>query len=107
MGSEPFAGFLRKTLSAALLLVPALVIGAEAAPVAGLAPDARPLGAPVLKTFSATPEARAQATRGLSQPLPPGLAFLKDQGAWYTPFTRPGMPGYYDIRGLHTSADGR
>ncbi|OYX43944.1 MAG: hypothetical protein B7Z02_07110 [Rhodobacterales bacterium 32-67-9] len=26
------------------------------------------------------------------------LKFLEDQGAWYTPFTRPGMTGPYKIR---------
>ena len=39
------------------------------------------------------------------QPAPPGsiVKFLADQGAWYTPFTHPGMPGYYDLRGMHVS----
>ena len=81
--------------------LPCLVIGAEAAPVAGLAPYERPAGAPVIRNPVLTPEQRAQATRGIAQPLPAGLGFLADQGAWYTPFTHPGMPGYYDIRGLH------
>lgn len=71
--------------------------------VAGLAPYERPQGAPVL--LEPLPEAtRAQwATHGISEPVPPAiLAFLKNQGAWYTPFSRPGMTGHYDIRGWHT-----
>lgn len=87
--------------AAAIIILPGLVIGAEAAPIAGLAPYERPAGAPVVKSVGMTPEARAQATRGVAQPLPPGLGFLNDQGAWYTPFTQPGMPGVYDIRGMH------
>jgi hypothetical protein len=30
-----------------------------------------------------------------------GLGFMKDQGAWYTPFNQPNLAGRYDIRGLH------
>ena len=29
------------------------------------------------------------------------LALLDRQGAWYTPFNLPGMPGYYDLRQWH------
>lgn len=32
------------------------------------------------------------------------LAFLADQGAWYTPFTRPNLKGRYDLRGFHAAA---
>ena len=71
--------------------------------VAGTAPDQRPPSAPHLATFNQTPETLAKATAGISQPLPPTLKFLNDQGAWYTPFNRPGMPGLYDIRGLHAA----
>jgi hypothetical protein len=88
---------------ALIVVLPGLVIGAEAAPIAGLAPYERPVGAPVIKSVNMTPEARGQATRGVAQPLPSGLGFLNDQGAWYTPFTHAGMPGYYDIRGMHRS----
>lgn len=82
--------------------LPGVVVGAEAAPIAGLTPYERPAGAPVIKNISMTPEMRARATRGIAQPLPPGLGFLNDQGAWYTPFSRRGMPGYYDIRGMYS-----
>jgi hypothetical protein len=85
-----------------LAMVPSsLLNAAEAAPVAGLAPYERPAGAPVIGTLAQTPEWTRLATRGITQPLPSGLKFVADQGAWYTPFTEPGMPGYYDIRNLH------
>jgi hypothetical protein len=48
-----------------------------------------------------TPAWYAQALTGISQPFPYSLRFLEDQGNWYTPFNRPGMPGRYDIRGWH------
>ena len=43
------------------------------------------------------------------QPRPMGVGrdlfgFLKDQGAWYTPFIHPNSTGRYDIRGLHAEA---
>ena len=72
--------------------------------IAGLAPYERPQGAPGL--LEALPEAvrTRWATHGISEPVPPSiLAFLKYQGAWYTPFSHPGMTGNYDIRGWHTA----
>ena len=71
-------------------------------PVAGLAPDQRPAGAPAIMEFTRTDAWRAGALRGVTGPTPESiLRFLGDQGAWYTPFARPGMPGPYDLRGLH------
>lgn len=72
-------------------------------PVAGLAPDRRPPGAPVL-TQGPSQEALAKGMHGISRPLPPGLGFIASQGAWHTPFTRPGMTGPYDLRGWHTES---
>lgn len=69
--------------------------------VAGTAPDRRPEGAPSITTFAKGEQWMAGARAGISDPLPPSLKFLDDQGAWFTPFTHPGMPGPYDIRGLH------
>lgn len=69
-------------------------------PVAGVAPDRRPDGAPVISTLTRDPDWYATALRGVSRPHPESLDFLEDQGNWYTPFTRPGMSGRYDIRGL-------
>jgi hypothetical protein len=40
---------------------------------------------------------------GVSSPIPESLKFLNDQGAWFNPFTRPGMTGPYDLRGWHTA----
>lgn len=69
--------------------------------VAGLAPQQRPAAAPTLRDFNPGPSWRARALSGVSQPVPASLSFLDDQGAWYTPFTQPGMTGYYDLRGWH------
>jgi hypothetical protein len=40
---------------------------------------------------------------GIAAPVPPSMAFLDHQGAWHTPFTLPGMPGYYDLRQWHNA----
>lgn len=74
--------------------------------MAGLTPYERPAGAPAVKSVSRTPEQTARGTAGIGQPMPPGIEWLKDQGAWYTPFERPGMVGYYDLRGWHGAAGG-
>lgn len=71
--------------------------------VAGTAPDRRPEGAPRLTTFAKSPQWLASATTGISQPLPPSLKFLDNQGAWFTPFTHRGMEGPYDIRGWYAA----
>ncbi len=95
-------------ITTALLLAP--MTGADAAsaagqPVAAASRQQRPAVAPSLKQFAHTDAWRAQALRGVSQPYPASLKFLDNQGAWYTPFDRPGMPGPYDPRGLHNAAD--
>lgn len=90
------------------LLCAALASAAGAAdeaapyPVAGLTPWQRPAGAPVIQVHSLSTEAAEQALQGVSKPVPASVtAFMKDQGAWFNPFTRPGMTGPYDIRGWH------
>ena len=70
-------------------------------PIAGTAPSQRPLGAPVIQSVEKDAAWYNRALTGISQPYPSSLRFLEDQGNWYTPFDRPGMPGYYDIRGWH------
>ena len=80
------------------LSLPAWCVDAVAAPIAGLTPYERPVGAPSSRGIMRTPEQTAKITTGIARPLPDGLDFLKDQGAWYTPFDRPGMPAYYDLR---------
>ena len=71
--------------------------------VAGLAPHQRPPGAPTIRELAPDPDRRARALTGIAAPVPPSLAFLDHQGAWYTPFTLPGMPGYYDLRQWHNA----
>lgn len=71
--------------------------------VAGMAPHQRPANAPAIREFRQTPEWRQTALRGVSEPVPTSLKFLNDQGAWYTPFDRAGMPGYYDLRQMHVA----
>ena len=86
-----------------VLLLPVLAATAGAAEdemVGGLRPFERPRGAPTIKEFVRDDAWLARAQRGLGEPAN-GVGFLKDQGAWYTPFTRPNLLGRYDIRGLH------
>jgi hypothetical protein len=90
---------------------PALVLASYCMPAAaqapvesavtGLVPHQRPADAPILGQFSPELGWRARALNGVSEPVPPTLRFLDFQGAWYTPFDRPGMPGRYDLRGWH------
>lgn len=72
-------------------------------PVAGTQPDARPVGAPRITAVTQDAAWWERALFGVSQPFPTSLLFLNSQGAWYTPFNRPGMLGRYDIRGWHAA----
>lgn len=72
---------------------------AQALEVAGLRPDQRPVGAPVIERFEQSEAWKAQALKGIDPPQT-GVEFLKNQGAWYTPFNQPNMPGRYDIRDM-------
>lgn len=74
---------------------------ASEAPVAGLAPQQRPTGAPVIASYEKNGVWYRQALHGISEPYPASLRFLEDQGPWHTPFHMPGMTGPYDIRGWH------
>lgn len=91
------------------LLVPGSPVRAEPATaggalfIAGLQPDRRPAGAPVIEKSQPMANWGARALTGLIEPRG-NLAFLADQGAWYTPFTRPNLKGRYDLRGLHAAA---
>lgn len=98
----------RQWLSAALAVMATLCngIAVHAAPsyfypVAGLTPYQRPANAPVL-AINPVLDAK-QALTGVSSPFPESLKFLNDQGRWFTPFTRPGMTGPYDMRGWHVA----
>lgn len=91
-----------------LQAAPAVAQAAAASPafVAGLAPYQRPANTPTVKQFAAGAEWRKHALTGVSEPIPASLGFLDDQGAWYTPFTHPGMPGPYDLRQWHQAGGG-
>jgi hypothetical protein len=93
-----------------LLLVPVLpgvaaaaepAEGAAARYVAALKREHRPSGAPAITEFVPGAEWRRRSLTGISSPVPASLAFLDHQGAWYTPFISPGMPGAYDLRVWH------
>lgn len=69
--------------------------------IAGIQPDQRPSGFPVIAEVQKPADWSAKALYGVTEPYPVNLEFLQDQGAWYTPFAHPGMTGPYDIRGWH------
>ncbi len=73
----------------------------EAYPVAGLKPDQRPAGAPVISFMQKDAAWYSSALSGVSRPYPPSLWFLDNQGAWFNPFQYPGMRPPYDIRSRH------
>ena len=72
--------------------------------VAGVKPNQRPEGAPVITAYEKGAAWYERALHGVSQPYPWSLRFLEDQGAWFTPFIHPGMTPPYDIRGWHRVA---
>lgn len=79
-------------------------IAAQAAeyPIAGTQPDQRPLGAPTIDEVADEPARTAEQLQGIDDPVPDAIMqFVDDQGHWYTPFSKPGMTGPYDIRGHH------
>jgi len=77
---------------------------AAAYPIAGLAPQQRPVGAPV--PTRAAPLSDTALT-GIAPPLPASIArTAQGQGAWYTPFILPGMTHDYDLRGWHGASRG-
>ena len=55
---------------------------AQSVDVAGLRPNQRPVGAPVIERFEQSDAWRAKALTGIGAPQT-GVGFLKDQGAWY------------------------
>jgi hypothetical protein len=89
----------------ALALVPN-VASAEGAFIAGLAPDHRPDGAPVISTVTHDDAWLKAALTGVEPPAPESLHWLADQGNWFNPFIHPGMIGPYDLRGWHQPAGG-
>ena len=96
-------------LSGALMAPLALVAMMNAAvaadyPIAGLNPDQRPAGAPVIAGVNKDGAWYRQALNGIAPPYPDSLRFLENQGNWYTPFIHPGMSAPYDIRGWHSES---
>lgn len=71
--------------------------------IGGLTPNQRPANAPTIREFTVGDQQTKQALTGISQPVPASLDFINDQEAWFTPFNRPGMLGYYDLREWHTN----
>lgn len=70
--------------------------------IAGTTPGIRPEGAPVIGSFTPDANWQARALHGIEGPVPASiLGWLDDQGAWFSPFLRPGMTGPYDIRHWH------
>ena len=88
----------------AVMMLDAAAALADSYPIAGVDPAQRPAGAPVITEFPKDAAWYQQALTGIAEPYPGSLRFLEDQGAWYTPFNRPGMPPPYDIRGWHDRA---
>lgn len=85
------------------------IVGARAAPddaqvIGGLTPDQRPASLPVITETGLTMFGMVRELHGVSKPYPP-LDFLDDHQGFYTPFSRPGMTGPYDIRNWHGSND--
>lgn len=70
-------------------------------PIAGVNPDRRPDGAPVITDVVKDGQWYTQALTGVESPYPASLRFLEDQGNWFTPFSHPGMTGRYDLRHWH------
>ena len=75
--------------------------------IAGVKPNQRPEGAPVIKKFEKDGAWYRRALHGIPEPYPWSLHFLEDQGPWYTPFIHPGMLPPYDIRGWHSRVKAR
>jgi hypothetical protein len=76
-------------------------VEAQESPIAGTEPSQRPQGAPVLTEVIRAPDWYSKALTGVEEPYPGSLRFVEDQGAWFTPFSHPGMTGPYDIRHWH------
>lgn len=88
----------------ALVIVVTALSASEASSqtfVAGTTPERRPDNAPTITVAEHNSAWLRRARRGIRAPYPKSLAFLNSQGDWYTPFTRRGMTGPYDIRRLH------
>lgn len=88
-----------------LALASLLTSGQAAEVVGGANPSERPSTLPRITQVQHGPEWYRNALKGVSEPYPRSLYFLDNQGDWYTPFTRRGIPGVYDIRRTHGRAE--
>lgn len=103
--ATPRAWAMVPLLAAALSAPAAWAQAPSAAPwVAGLVPDQRPGAAPVQAPLIADLALQQQRLAGITTPWPGQVARIAEQGRWYSPMFRPGMPGRYDLRGLHGQA---
>lgn len=84
-----------------LFLFSTSMAATPAYPIAGTTPYQRPAGAPTIEWVQHDQTWFKKSLTGVKRPFPRSLYFLDNQGNWYTPFTRPGMPGRYDLRGWH------
>ncbi|MEI2735696.1 MAG: hypothetical protein V9G24_13405 [Rhodoblastus sp.] len=89
---------MRRCLIVVGLFAATAAAGAAEYPIAGLAPDRRPEGAPTIVSFVRAPGWERRFFAGVAEPRPESLSWSANQGGWYTPFDRPGMIGPYDIR---------
>lgn len=90
-------------LTLAALVASLTASGAAETAIAGLAPDRRPDGAPVIAILEKDGDWYYRALAGIEKPYPNSLKFLEDQGAWYNPFLFRGMTYPYDIRNFHAN----
>lgn len=91
-----------RPVALAFLLVAPSVSAAGNFPIAGLTPERRPDNAPAIRELVRPQGWEKRFFFGVEPPPPPGLG-AADQGAWYTPFDRPGATGPYDLRKWHSS----
>jgi hypothetical protein len=81
------------------------VVWAGVYPVAGLTPDRRPEGAPVISEISDTKHIEQRLLYGIEKPVPESIqGWVGYQGRWFNPFAYPGMTGRYDLRGWHSNS---
>ena len=84
-----------------ILITSSASMAATDYPIAGMTPWQRPVNAPVIEWVKHDKVWYEKALTGINTPYPRSLYFLDNQGHWYTPFIRPGMPAPYDLRGWH------
>lgn len=107
MRTYPLETYISKSILFVVLAtfcVPLLLFADETTPypVAGVTPYQRPENAPLITQVSKSNDWYENALHGVDAPYPASLRFLENQGNWYTPFTRKGMTGRYDLRKWHT-----